>query len=56
MGSYSKLIGAVVGFVLSFGVAKLALPAEWASAEVVTAITGGITAVLVWAFPANKPV
>lgn len=55
MGNYSKLIGSVVGVALSFAVTQFALPPEFASPEVVTAITAGITGILVWAFPANKP-
>ena len=55
MGNYSKVIAAIVGFVLSFAVGKFALPTEWASPETVTSISGAITAILVYAFPSNKP-
>jgi hypothetical protein len=52
---YSKLIAVIVGFALSYGVAKFALPAEWATGEFNTWLTGIITAILVWRFPANQP-
>ena len=55
MGNYSKLIATVVGFILSFAVAKLALPAEWASPEVAASIASAISAILVFVFPANNP-
>ena len=55
MGAYSKFIGALVGGVMSFLVAKFALPAEWATGDVSAAITTVLTAVVVFAFPANKP-
>ena len=51
---YSKLIAVVVGFVLSYGVAKFGLPAEWASGDFNVWMTSIITAILVWRFPANK--
>jgi len=55
MGDYSKLVATIVGFALSFAVGKFALPTEWASPETVTSVSGAITAILVYAFPANKP-
>lgn len=55
MGNYSKVIAAVIGFALSFVVTKFSLPVEWSSPEVATAVSGGITSILVYFFPANKP-
>lgn len=51
---YSKLIAVVVGFALSYGVAKFGLPAEWATGDFNIWLTSIITAILVWRFPANK--
>lgn len=55
MGNYSKLIGSIVGTVLSYVVAKFALPAEWASPSMVAAVTLIVSAAAVYIFPANKP-
>lgn len=55
MGNYSKLIGSIVGGLLSWLVARYALPPEWASTDMVQAITVIIGSLFVYAFPANKP-
>lgn len=57
MSNYSKLVAVIVGTAVAWGVAKFALPAEWASpdSDVVIGLTGLINAVLVWRFPANTP-
>lgn len=51
---YSKLIGSVVGAAIGFAVAKLGLPAEFNTPEIVTGVTAVLSAVAVWIFPANK--
>jgi hypothetical protein len=55
MAAYSKAIAAVVGGLLSWLVARFALPAEWASTDMQAAITTVATLLLVYWFPANKP-
>ena len=57
MSNYSKLIAAIVGALVSWLVVAFSLPAEWAApnSEIIVGITGIITAVLVYFFPANKP-
>lgn len=55
MSNYSKLIGSIVGSLLSWLVAKYALPPEWSSPDMVAAVTMIIGAIFVYAFPANKP-
>lgn len=54
MSNYSKLIASVLGGVLGMAVSKYGLPAEWASTEVVTALTTLVSAVFVYVAPANK--
>lgn len=53
MGSYSKFFGAIVGGAISYAVAKGILPADFNTPDIVTAMTTIITAIAVWAFPAN---
>ena len=57
MGNYSKLIGAIVATVVALLVNKFALPADWASpdGDFIISVTGVITSIVVWAFPANNP-
>lgn len=55
MGNYSKFFGAIVGGILAWLTAKFGLPAEWAAGDFAAAITTVVTAVVVWAFPANDP-
>lgn len=55
MSNYSKAIAAVVGGLLSWAVARYALPAEWSSQDMVSAITLIITAALVYVSPKNTP-
>ena len=52
MGNYSKLIGAIVGPLLGIG-ATLGLPAAFTGPTIETALIALISAVVVWAFPAN---
>lgn len=54
MSAYNKMIAAVVGGVLSWVVGKYGLPVDWAGSDMQAAITTVITAVVVYAFPANK--
>lgn len=54
MGSYSKLIGSIVGAAFGYAVAKLGLPAEFATPEIQMGVTAICAAAFTWAFPANK--
>lgn len=56
MGNYSKLIAALIGGLMAWAVTAFGLPAEWAgeNSEMVVGISGVVTAVLVYLFPANK--
>jgi hypothetical protein len=54
MAAYSKFIGALVGGIMSYLVAKFALPAEWATGDVTAALTTVLTALVVYYSPANK--
>lgn len=56
MAAYSKFFGALVGGVLAWLVAKFGFPADWVGGPVEAALTTLITAVVVYLFPANKPV
>ena len=56
MAAYSKFFGAIVGGIFAWLVAKFSLPADWATGDFAAALTTIITAVVVYAFPANKPV
>lgn len=53
MGSYSKFIGAVVGAVSGFLVARFGLPAEWATPEMQGAVTVFLSGIVTYLFPAN---
>jgi hypothetical protein len=55
MSAYSKFFGAIVGGILAWLVARFGLPADWATGDFAAAITTVITAIVVWAFPANTP-
>lgn len=54
MGNYSKLIGAIVGGAISYGVNKGILPAEWTDPTTVSAVTTVVISICVYLFPANK--
>lgn len=51
--THSKLIGSIVGGLIGLGVSKFGLPAEWASPEMVSAVTLIFSAVATYAFPKN---
>jgi len=53
MAKISKVIGSVVGAAIGFAAAKLGLPAEFNTPEVITAVTALISAAAVYFFPAN---
>lgn len=62
MGNLSKLIGSVVGGILTTLAALSFIPEEWASAENTTALVGAIgvlvtfgSSVFTYFFPKNKP-
>ena len=52
--NHSKLIGSLVGAGFGYAVAKLGLPAEFATPEIQMGVTGLFAAVATWLFPANK--
>lgn len=54
MGNYSKLIGSIVGAAIGFGAAKGFLPAGWDTPDMIAAVTGFVSAIFTWAFPANE--
>lgn len=54
MGNYSKFIGSLVGGVLGLIGSKFALPAEWQSPEMVSAITLVLGSIFTFIFPPNK--
>ena len=56
MENYSKLFGGIIGALVGYGVTKGFLPAEFNSAEGLTAITTLTSLFFMWAFPANKEV
>jgi hypothetical protein len=53
MGSYSKLIGSIVGGVVGWLGSKYALPASLTSPEIQAAATLILSAVATYLFPAN---
>jgi len=53
MGAYSKFIGAVIGGLVSWGIAKDVIPAEWNTPDMMAAMTTVVTALVVWLSPAN---
>lgn len=55
MGAYSKAIGAFVGGLLGLLSSMFALPAEWASPEMASAITLIASTVFAFMFPKNTP-
>lgn len=54
MGNYSKLIAAIVGPLLGFGVANFGLPADWGTEAFSAAVVTVMSGLLVYVFPANK--
>ena len=52
--NHSKLIGSLVGAGFGYAVAKLGLPAEFATPEIQMGVTGLFSAACTWLFPANK--
>jgi hypothetical protein len=54
IANHSKLIGSLVGAGFGYAVAKLGLPAEFATPEIQMGITGLFAAIATWIFPANK--
>lgn len=56
VSGHSKLIGSLVGGALGLAVSRFGLPAEWASPEVVAAITTLASVAFTYWAPANQPV
>lgn len=54
LGNYSKFYGALVGGIVSYLVSRNFLPADFNTPDVVAALTTVVTAISVWAFPANQ--
>ena len=54
-GDYSYLTSNFAAIIAAFLVARFGFPAEWVGGPVEAAITTVITAIVVWAFPANTP-
>jgi len=53
MGAYSKFIGSLVGGLIGLLGSTFALPAEWQSPEMVSAITMVLSGIMTFFFPAN---
>jgi hypothetical protein len=53
LGNNSKWIGSLVGGIMAWIVARFALPPEWASADMVQALTMIVGTLFVYLFPAN---
>lgn len=54
-GNYSKIIGSLVGAGFGYAVAKLGLPAEFATPDIQLGVVGICSAIFTYFFPANKP-
>lgn len=52
-GNYSKFIGSLVGATFGYAVAKLGLPADFATPEIQMGATGIFASIATWLFPAN---